>query len=226
MRGDAVPPKTRQTQAERSALTRSRLMQATIDSLLEVGYRRTTIRVVEERSGCSRGAILNQFASRSELLIAAVQHIARLRMDQMRSEADSVAATEGVDGLIDLMCRQFTGPLFYSSLELWNAARTDLQLQEVLYEEERKLGSLIRQLVQEMFGIPPDGTSAMMGLDLTWQFMRGAAVTMILKHDVAAQQESIARFRALVRPLFEAEAGVAAPKQATRPPPRTEPPST
>lgn len=200
-----MAPKTRRTQVERSTTTRLLLMRATVDCLYEVGYRGTSIRVVEQRSGVSRGALLHHFASRSELLIGAVQHIARLRMEQMRLEAADVGANEGVEGLIDLMWRQFSGPLFYTSLELWNAARTDPQLERALLAEERTLGSSIRQIVQEMFGVQGAGPVFATALELTWQFMRGAAVTRILKHDEAAQQQLVAEWRALITPMFQAE---------------------
>jgi len=54
----------------------------------------------------------------------------------------------------------------------------------------------IQQIVQEMFGIQPEGKAAVTGIELTWQFMRGAAVTMILKHDVAGQEALIGEWRA------------------------------
>jgi AcrR family transcriptional regulator len=197
-----MPAQVRRTQTERSARTKDLLMEATMECLYEVGYRGTSIRVVEERSGVSRGAILHHFASRTELLIGAVQHIARLRGERMRQEAKGIGATEGVEGLIDLMWRQFSDPLFYTSLELWNAARTDLELQEALYAEERALGTFLRDIASEMFDVAADDDAVLTAFELTWQFMRGAAVTMILKHDVVRQQQLIASWRAVISPMF------------------------
>lgn len=178
-------------------------MDATMESLLVAGYRGTSLGAVETRSGVSRGALLHHFASRTDLLIAAVQHVARLRAERMRLEAKDISASEGVGGLIDLMVRQFSDPLFYCSLELWNAARTDLELQDSLYSAERLLGEQFRGIGSEMFGIEADDDRFIVAFELTLQFMRGAAVTMILKHDVADQQRLIAEWRTLVSPMFE-----------------------
>ena len=53
----ATAARTRRTQEERSAETRARLLEATIESLGEVGYASTTTTGVCERAGVSRGMI-------------------------------------------------------------------------------------------------------------------------------------------------------------------------
>lgn len=50
------PPRLRRTQEERSQETRARLLDATIESLIDVGYAGTTTTAVCERAGLSRGA--------------------------------------------------------------------------------------------------------------------------------------------------------------------------
>ncbi len=48
--------KTRRTQAERSALTRAQLLDATVECLSALGYARTTTTEIAERAGLSRGS--------------------------------------------------------------------------------------------------------------------------------------------------------------------------
>src|SRR5204862_5492808 len=62
----------RRTQAERSAATQALLLDATIDSLVEVGYANTTTTGIAERAGVSRGAQMHHFPSKGELVAAAV----------------------------------------------------------------------------------------------------------------------------------------------------------
>ena len=50
---------TRRTQAERTATTRAALLAATVDVLVERGYRATTTQDVARRAGVSYGALLH-----------------------------------------------------------------------------------------------------------------------------------------------------------------------
>ncbi len=50
-----APELTRQRQADRSRETRRKLMEATVDCLVEHGWSGTTTTLVAERAGVSRG---------------------------------------------------------------------------------------------------------------------------------------------------------------------------
>src|SRR5688572_1554763 len=69
------------TQAERSERMRKRLLEATVRSLSERGYTRTSTTEVSRRARVSRGAQLHHFPTKAELVAAAVEHVfaARLR---------------------------------------------------------------------------------------------------------------------------------------------------
>src|SRR5215470_16496508 len=66
-------PARRRTQAERSAATQARLLDAALQCLVELGYAGTTTTVVAERAGVSRGAQLHHFPTRAALVAAAVE---------------------------------------------------------------------------------------------------------------------------------------------------------
>ena len=63
----------RRTQAERSAITRTALLQATVDCLYENGYGATTTINVAKQAGVSRGAMLHQFPSKADLMAFVVE---------------------------------------------------------------------------------------------------------------------------------------------------------
>src|SRR5690242_5936361 len=74
--GSAMAPvKTRRTQEQRRAETRAKLLDAAIESLLEVGYAATTTRAVAQRAGVSSGAQTHHFPRRVDLVAAAVEHL-------------------------------------------------------------------------------------------------------------------------------------------------------
>jgi AcrR family transcriptional regulator len=143
----------RRTQAERSAATRSLLLDATIDSLVEVGYANTTTTGIAERAGVSRGAQMHHFPSKAELVASAVEHLARKRTEQVRGEAQRLPRNrDRVKAALDLLWESHNGPLFNAALELWVAARTDDELRKTLVPVERRLVASIYEVCRELFG--------------------------------------------------------------------------
>jgi AcrR family transcriptional regulator len=62
--------RSRRSQAERSAETRAKLIQAAIDLIGRRGYGPATTEAIAAAAGVSRGALQHQFASRYELIAA------------------------------------------------------------------------------------------------------------------------------------------------------------
>ena len=81
----------RRTQGQRSAETRARLLDATIDCLVTYGYNGTTTPRVAEMAGVTRGAQVHHFGSKNDLVIAALQHPLRARYFASASPYVSVA---------------------------------------------------------------------------------------------------------------------------------------
>src|SRR3954470_18270633 len=72
------------TQEERRAETRTKLLDATVRSLVEGGLSATTSRRVCELAGVSQGAQTYHFPLRTDLLGAAVEHVAEQRIVALR----------------------------------------------------------------------------------------------------------------------------------------------
>ena len=62
-------------QQDRSRATQRRLLDATVDCLVEVGWAGTTTTLVAERAGVSRGAQLHHYPTKAALVVAAVEHL-------------------------------------------------------------------------------------------------------------------------------------------------------
>src|SRR5436853_6421202 len=75
------------TQEERRAATRTKLLDATVRSLVDGGLAATTSRRVCELAGVSQGAQTYHFPHRTDLLGAAVEHLADQRMAVLRERA-------------------------------------------------------------------------------------------------------------------------------------------
>lgn len=70
-----APSMPRRTQAERSAATRAKLMEAAVRCLHRFGYSATTTTLVAEQAGVSRGGMLHQFPTKVDLMLAVVEYV-------------------------------------------------------------------------------------------------------------------------------------------------------
>ncbi|HKE79739.1 MAG TPA: TetR/AcrR family transcriptional regulator [Solirubrobacteraceae bacterium] len=145
----------RRTQEERSAATISKLLDATIESLIEVGYEHTTSRSVAERAGVSRGAQSHHFPRRVDLIVSAVERMGQLLQAAAMQELEALPRGAGRrQATIDTLWSQFSSPVFIASVKLWVAAQEDPELYERLVPIERDLG---RFLMARMESLVADG---------------------------------------------------------------------
>ncbi|MEX2280560.1 MAG: TetR/AcrR family transcriptional regulator [Acidimicrobiia bacterium] len=195
----------RRTQESRSAETRSRVLDATVECLIERGYAGTTTAAVQERAGMSRGALMHHFGSKTDLLVAAVRHLAEQRGANLVTRAAALDdSPDRTSQAIDLLWETFTGPLFTATLELWAASRTDDDLRVAVLGFERSLRRELDLAMVHLFGESAASRPAFAeGIELTLQFMRGAALTTILRTDEHRQEQVIDRWKSVFTSLIE-----------------------
>src|SRR5438270_13554326 len=110
----AAPARSRRTQAERRATTRTELLDASIACLGEEGYASTTTRRIAERAGVTPGALQHHFASKAELLSEAVRHVGkRFRQEMVRhGPPDAPSLQARCEQLLDATWEVHRGPSF------------------------------------------------------------------------------------------------------------------
>ncbi|TCO65794.1 TetR family transcriptional regulator [Actinocrispum wychmicini] len=151
--------KTGRTQEERSAAMRERLLDATIDCLVEYGYAGTTTTRVAERAGVTRGAQVHHFPTKADLVTAAVRHLASRRADLAFAEMDRLSTSnDPVGDTLDLLWEIHQGPIFAASMELLLAARTDPDLRAQVADVEPQISDLVLQFGRRLFGPSADTT--------------------------------------------------------------------
>jgi AcrR family transcriptional regulator len=143
-RSITVPVRGRRTQAERRAATRTALLDASIECLVEEGYANTTTRRIAERAGVTPGALQHHFASKAELLSEALRHVTKRFvkeiLDYEPPDAPSIQAHR--EQILDRMWEVHKGPFFQAWMELAVAARTDAELRATLAELQHGAGDL------------------------------------------------------------------------------------
>jgi AcrR family transcriptional regulator len=141
---------SRRTQEQRSAETRARLLDATIDCLVQYGYNGTTTPRVAQMAGVTRGAQVHHFGSKNDLVIAALQHLAAKRAAAVVTNVGDLTETEDpIAEVLDLLWEIHQGPMFIAAVELWVAGRTDPALgREVAKFESIVAGNLMTAVGQ------------------------------------------------------------------------------
>ncbi len=205
----------RRTQEERSTATREKLLDATIECLIELGYAGTTTTEIVRRAGVSRGAQVHHFRTKAELVNSAVAHVAKKRELELREEFARIdPKSDRVSAAIDLLWAGYAGPLFIAVFELIAAARTDPELATVFATLQLNVQSSIESFCRGTFGPRALQRKTFRdALALTMNVMHGLALTRMAASrpgrdaDVSAQYEETDRlveaWKTLVRPLLE-----------------------
>ena len=200
------------TQQQRRDETRRALLDAAVESLIGVGFARTTTLEVQRRADVSRGALLHHFPSKAELLGAAIAHLAEMRAVELKrlsaelpaerrasgGRAGPPGASARTDAVLGLLWQCFSGTFFQVAMELRTAARTDPELRPVLASAERTLRDGILAQARTLFGKEvAEHPGLPRALDLTLQLMIGAAMSAVLHGGDKRLDELIDDWKAL-----------------------------
>ena len=185
-------------------------MRATVGSLVELGYARTTTQEVQRRAGVSRGALTHHFTSKAELLLAAVDHLYEEFSASVRRAAAHLPADSGarIRLGVELVWERFHEPLFVAAMELWGAARRDEELRAALLPHERRLGVQLRTLTLEVLGERVAGhpkSEAIYQVLLT--SMRGQALTYALQPDAPRAGQHVQHWTTIVEAFTASSSG-------------------
>lgn len=183
MTAQALP---REPQQDRSRATRRRLLEAAIDCLASVGWAGTTVAVVAERAGVSRGAAQHHFRTREELVTAAVDYGSEVRMAQMRERLDALADHRpSTLDVVALLGEMYTSPLFRAALQLWVAASSDEQLRAQVLPLEARVGREAHRLTVEALGADEGVPGVRETVQATLDLVRGLGLADLLTDDSA-----------------------------------------
>lgn len=168
----------------RSRRTRTALLDAAIDCLVERGYGATTVVEVAKRAGVSRGAQQHHFPTKGDLMTAAVGHLIEQRIaDYRKAFANLQPGADTLEASIELLWSTYAGHCFIAWAELWMAARTDPELRKVVTEMDAKMRDQSQSLYAEMYpnADPEDLRFQEFGHDFAFAYLDGVALNAMLQ---------------------------------------------
>jgi AcrR family transcriptional regulator len=196
----------REPQQDRSRVTRARLLESAVSCLAELGWSGATVAVVAEHAGVSRGATQHYFPTREDLFTAALEHMAEVRLAEIRSEAARRPAGVATADVVALLVRLYTGPLFRAALQLWAAAAASEVLRELVVPLEARLGREAHRAAVELLGADESVPGVHEAVQATLDLARGLGLADTLTDDSRRRTRIIAQWAAmldtvLARPL-------------------------
>ncbi|MBN9737033.1 MULTISPECIES: TetR/AcrR family transcriptional regulator [unclassified Pseudonocardia] len=207
----APRPRGRRTQGERSANSRTLILDAALRELHENGYSRVTTVTIQQRAGVSRGRLLHHFPNRDTLLIAAAQYLAVERVAEMErwvgdSEYGRTTGGDRVDRAVELLWETFRQPYFWAAMELWTVARTNEDVRAELLPEERRLGVALTHVIATMFGPALSSHAAFDDFrELLFTSMRGVALTYAVSPRDPETDPHVERWKRLARRMLDVD---------------------
>lgn len=182
-----APAVVRGPHAERKAAMRKRLIDAAIECLTKFGYGGTTLQVVMDLAGVSRGAVLHHFPNKVELMIAVAEYAAG---KQNRHVARLLADTRpGMDRWLSITMATWDAmqrPPAIALLEIMMGSRSDKELgerfpaviagletyqREGVWEQAQSIGITDKESVEAMIHLH---NAAMRGLAMELMFSGNA----------------------------------------------------
>jgi AcrR family transcriptional regulator len=182
---------------DRSRATRQRLLEAAVSCLAEHGWAGSTVSVVAERAGVSRGAAQHHFPTREDLFTAAVEYVAEERSTALRALFPQGAAGDRravVAALVDL----YTGPLFRAALHLWVAASNEDQLRPRVTELEARVGREAHHIAVELLGADESRPGVRETVQGLLDMARGLGLANLLTDDRARRERVVEQWAALL----------------------------
>ena len=108
----------RRTQAERTAETRRRILEAVVESIAEVGFQRTTATEIARRAGVTWGAVQHHFGAKGGILEAVLEDTFERFEARLGDIPVDAPLARRVTLFVERAWQHFSSPHFRSTFEI------------------------------------------------------------------------------------------------------------
>jgi len=120
------------TQQQRREETVARLLDASIDTIIEVGYARASAAVIAKRAQVSDGALFRHFRTMSDFMTATAREVMRRQLEFVTSRVAEISDEAALEAAVRIQWEATTSATNSVIFELMVAARTDEKLRAAL----------------------------------------------------------------------------------------------
>ncbi|OBK29671.1 TetR family transcriptional regulator [Mycobacterium asiaticum] len=142
------------TQQQRREETVGRLLQACIDSIVEVGYARASAAVITKRAGVSVGALFRHFDTMSDFMAATASEVLRRQVETATKLLAQIPSDRpALEGALGILRDITSGPTNAVLYEMLIAARTDETLRACLQNELGQYAAKLQEAARALPGV-------------------------------------------------------------------------
>ena len=168
---------------------RARLLEATVELLVERGFAGTSTTLVSERAGVSRGAQPHHFPTKNDLVVAAVRHLTELRGAELAQAVERLPrGPRRTRAALDALGDHFSSPVFAAALELWVAARTDPVLLAAVAPLEQRVARETHRLTVAALGADESRPGVRELVQATLDLVRGLGLAGTITDDTSRRR--------------------------------------
>jgi AcrR family transcriptional regulator len=147
-------------QAERRALTTTRLLDAAEEVFGRVGFHAATLDEIASTAGCTKGAVYSNFAGKDALFLALLDR----HLDEQLAAVERLSGAESNRALRDDLEAASTKEMAHGSfgllmLEFWVYAARDERARTALVARSRHLRERLAEMIAERRGEGAEATS-------------------------------------------------------------------
>jgi AcrR family transcriptional regulator len=158
--------KSRRTQAERSAATQAKILEAAQNLIAEQGLAHTSTQDIARQAQVSRGAMLHHFPSRATLIQATYAEMLRQESNRLREFARTLQPGQNrLKALTEYIWSRYQSGIFQVSMDYISEARVDVDELAYVSDESQKFNDALNDVWHvelAAFGCDTETRQAMM----------------------------------------------------------------
>lgn len=173
-------------QERRSRSTRRKILESAVQCLATKGWNASTVGVIADAAGTSRGALQHHFPTREDLVLASLDYMFDQRVRQVDEELGRFVEDEGrEEHVVGLLLDYYSGTLFKAALQVWTVAGADEELRKHVLPLERKFARAVHDLAVRLLRADDSDPDTHRMIQATLDLARGLGLADVLADDSA-----------------------------------------
>jgi AcrR family transcriptional regulator len=174
-------------------------VEAAVACIDEQGWSGTTVGLIAERAGMSRGAAQHHFPTRAELVGATMEHLSEQQISQLRARVAALpAGSHRVETVVAMLLELYTGQTFRTALHMWVAAATDEGLREIVVPLQAHVGRVAHRTAVELLGADESAPGVRELVQATLDLARGLGLANLLTDDADRRNQIVAQWASVL----------------------------
>ncbi|PZT91123.1 MAG: TetR family transcriptional regulator [Gordonia sp. (in: high G+C Gram-positive bacteria)] len=179
---------------DRSRLTRQKALESAVECLARYGWQGSTMAVVAEHVGISRGALQHHFPTREDLMLAAIEYMFEQRLVKaFPADAKVPPGQTRESFLIERLLHYYSDDLFKAALHVWTAAASEPAFREKIVPMEARFSREVYRAAMKFLNADDSDERSRHLIRSMMDLSRGLGLADLITDD-SARRAKIAKF--------------------------------